>query len=206
MLKMIRVIILSSLLCPVVRAEDKVSQEGSSLESSKSSRETEPLSSLQESRSAYGLGLMGSRVSGDLQNLHGPGFGVISSYRYTLGDSPAFRVDLGMEMALYQSKKSEFINQHLLLAVQHRMLWMNSKLFSNGFILGLELDYWRNALQQVKSEILHDDILFGLQLGYALVYKMTEQLSMDLSFIYHQQEFNFRSTYLTSAFQLVWRL
>lgn len=186
MLKTIRLLILCSLFSTQLNAEAENPSE--------------------ESRNhSYSLGVLFSRFFADLKDLQGPGMGVVGAYRYRLGDFAPFYGDIGSELAFHQNKKDDFLNRHILVAVQQRILWASTNWFANGLILGLQVDYWTNALKDYKSNLLHDDSLYGLQLGYAFIFHFTDAWSSDLAFKYHFQEFDKKSTYLSTTFEIVWR-
>lgn len=153
----------------------------------------------------FGLGLNAYSFMGDLKDQMNATIGLASEYEYTLFPKLHYKPAIGVRAEIYSPVKNGFRSFNFLLTPEASMVFYKGKL-DVGATVGFDVLYWRQSKTYLFSNTTLEELDFGLSFGVFSNFPMNHGNFLKVMLLYHIQEYNVKTTYLSLGGMYVWNL
>lgn len=150
-----------------------------------------------------GLGLTGYSFLNDLKEQFGNTLGYKLTYRYLFPFIEDYKPGIGLSIQYFNAKKNGFDNVNWIITPEISSI-VYDEFVPVGIIGGFDINTWSQSKVYDRREILHEDILYGMNIGFFTFTSFAPYGHLQYLLAYHLQQFDTKSSFFELALQYVW--
>lgn len=152
-----------------------------------------------------GLGVNAYFFFEDLQDQFNNTLGISSEYEYSFFQREYYDIALGSRFEVYYPIKDGFQNLNILISPEISSTYYTGA-FGFGGTLAFDTLYWRQSKKFIIRNTTLEELDFGTSFGIFSKFRIYSKSSIKVMALYHFQENNAKTTYLSVGAMYVWHL